>query len=234
MNVSSTLPTEQDSGAVTARRSVVGPWVRALRPTHWAKSFFVLAPFLVGHQFGFNEFLFRALGGAVLFGLGSSAVYLFNDLIDAPSDRRHPTKRLRPIASGQISTTSAAVVSLGLLLSSLALGWLLDVRLFLILVAYAANNLLYSLYIKEKTVLDVMSISAGFVMRVYAGGFLIGIQITDWLIACVFALSLLMGFGSGGRISRILQLPRRKEGDQAHTRQTSSTCCLASPRASRL
>ncbi|OFV93312.1 MAG: hypothetical protein A3H95_05870 [Acidobacteria bacterium RIFCSPLOWO2_02_FULL_64_15] len=180
---------------MTRGRFAVKPWLQALRPAHWTKSFFVLAPFLVGPRFGVNEYLLRSVSGAVLFGLISSAIYLFNDVIDAPSDKRHPTKRLRPVASGQISPWSAGALSSVLLLTTLGLGLLLDRGFFMMLLAYGANNLLYSLYVKKKTVLDVMSISAGFVMRVYAGGMLIDIDITDWLVACVFALSLLMGFG---------------------------------------
>lgn len=170
-------------------------WIRALRVKHWIKNFFVLAPFLTGPRFGLNEYLVRSLAGVALFGTISSAVYLFNDIIDISSDRRHPTKCLRPLASGQISVLAASWVSLALALSSVGLGLMLDLRFALILLAYGGHNLLYSLYLKRKTVLDVMSIAVGFVMRVYAGGQLINLEITTWLLACVFSLSMLMGFG---------------------------------------
>ena len=170
-------------------------WIKALRVKHWVKNFFVVAPFLTGTRFGFNEYLLLSISGAFLFALLSSAVYLFNDIIDAPSDRYHPSKRFRPIASGEISIVCAASVSLALLIASLGSASYLDRGFFLLLAAYGVNNLLYSLYLKRKTVLDVMSIAVGFVIRVYGGGFLIGIEITNWLVACVFALSLFMGFG---------------------------------------
>jgi 4-hydroxybenzoate polyprenyltransferase len=133
--------------------------------------------------------------GALLFGLFSSAVYLLNDIKDAPLDRLHPTKRHRPIASGQISNARAWTVAAFLLTVSLGLGYLLEPRFFLILIAYAANNLAYNLFLKSKTVVDVLSIAAGFVLRVVAGGYLIDLQVTNWLMASVFALSVLMGFG---------------------------------------
>jgi 4-hydroxybenzoate polyprenyltransferase len=125
----------------------------------------------------------------------SSAVYLLNDIMDLESDRLHPEKRKRPMAAGQISVRAGVAVSLLLAAVSLAVGSMFDFRFLLVLMAYAANNLMYSFYLKKKTVLDVMSIAIGFVARVYGGGFIIDIEITKWLVASVFALSLFIGFG---------------------------------------
>ena len=170
-------------------------WLEALRIKHWIKNFFVLAPFLIGPQFGFNQYLLWALCGTMLFAMLSSAVYLLNDIVDHPLDREHPEKRQRPIASGRISLSLARAVAFSLAALSLLLAFLVDVRFFLVLVAYGLNNLLYSYFLKNKTVLDVMSIAAGFVLRVYAGGFLVEVEITNWLVVCVFALALFMGLG---------------------------------------
>lgn len=176
-------------------RSGLGLWLRALRLKHWTKTFFVVAPFLTGPRRGINEYLFLALAGALLFGLFSSAVYLFNDILDLQYDRRHPIKRSRPIASGQISVPRASAAALLLLVLSLGMGFLLEFRFFLVLLAYGANNFAYSLYLKKKTVVDVLSIAAGFVLRVLAGGYLIDLSVTHWLMASVFALAVMMGFG---------------------------------------
>ena len=170
-------------------------WFQALRVKHWVKNFFVLVPFLLGPKFGINEFLLKSLAGVLLFSLMSSAVYLFNDIIDIEYDKKHPEKRLRPIASGKISITVAATVSFLLVVLSLSLGYLSDFRFFLILTAYAGNNILYSFYVKEKTVLDVISIAIGFVLRIYAGGFIADTFISNWLVACVFSVSMVFGFG---------------------------------------
>lgn len=170
-------------------------WVEALKVKHWIKNFFVLAPFLASQRFGFNEFLLRALEGVIVFGIMASAVYLFNDCVDAKADREHPKKRLRPIASGDVSVPAAMAVSLGLAASAIYLAAILDWKFLVIILLYGANNILYSFLLKHKTVVDVMSIAFGFVLRAYAGGFLIGIEITKWLVACVFAVSLLFGFG---------------------------------------
>lgn len=170
-------------------------WFQALRVKHWVKNFFVLAPFLLGPKFGINEFLLDAIVGVILFCLMSSAVYLFNDIFDVESDKNHPEKRFRPIASGEISINLAAIVSFSLLAVCLSLGYLLDFRFFLILIFYAANNILYTFYLKEKTVIDVISIAVGFVLRVYAGGFIADIPISSWLVASVFSVSMVFGFG---------------------------------------
>lgn len=175
--------------------SMIKSWIDALRIKHWIKNFFVFAPFLVGPKFGFNEYLIYSVEGVLLFCLMSSAVYLFNDIVDIKHDREHPKKSLRPIASGDISALAAGTASVVFAISSTAAAFYLDFRFAILLIAYAANNILYSFYLKKKTVLDVMSISIGFVIRVYAGGFIIGIEITKWLVACVFTLSLFLGFG---------------------------------------
>jgi len=170
-------------------------WVRALRIRHWIKNFFVFIPFLLGPRFGWNPYLLKALLGVFLFCLMSSAVYLLNDILDLESDRLHPEKRERPLAAGQISVRAGIAIAGLLAAVALIVGWFYNIGFFLVLVAYAANNLMYSYYLKKKTVLDVMSIAFGFVVRVYGGGFIIDIEITKWLVATVFALSLFMGFG---------------------------------------
>ncbi len=170
-------------------------WIKALRVKHWIKNFFVLAPFLVGDRFGLNEYLVLSLAGVGAFCLISSSVYLFNDVADRNNDRKHPVKAKRPIASGAISVTAALTASALLLIAALSIGYLLDFKFFIVLLAYMANNVLYSYYLKNKTVLDVLSIATGFVLRVLAGGYIIDIEVTKWLITCVFSVSLVFGFG---------------------------------------
>ena len=170
-------------------------WFHSLRIKHWVKNFFVLVPFLLGPKFGINEFLLNSVIGVILFCFMSSAVYLFNDIIDIENDKNHPEKRLRPITSGEISITSAATVSILLLLATLSLGYLLDFKFFLVLALYAANNILYTFYLKDKMVIDVISIAIGFVIRIYAGGFITETPISNWLVACVFSVSMVFGFG---------------------------------------
>ena len=190
-------PLASMSGAAppTTRPATLRTWMSAIRLKHWTKNFFVLAPFLAGPRFGVNEYLVRALAGVLLFGLLASAVYLMNDVKDVESDRLHPKKRHRPIASGRITVASACVVAIALAVAALSAGALLDLRFFAALVAYALNNVAYAVLLKSKTVVDVMSIALGFVIRIFAGGYIVDVAVTEWLVACVFALSVLLGFG---------------------------------------
>ncbi len=181
--------------SVSSATEYIQCWVKALRVKQWVKNFFVLAPFLMGAQFGMNEYLTKTILGALLFCLMSSAVYLLNDLVDVRGDRQHPLKRHRPIAAGNISPVSAGAVAFVIAGGTLVGGAFLEPRFFVVLCLYAVNNLLYSFFLKEKTVIDVMSIAIGFVMRIYAGGFLVDVEVTNWLVICVFTLSLTIGFG---------------------------------------
>lgn len=175
--------------------SAIGAWIRAIRLKHWTKNFFVLAPFLLSPRFGVNEYLVRASIAVALFGLLASAVYLVNDVRDMESDRLHPKKRHRPIPSGRISVRSALMVAGIFAVSAFLAGALLGPRFLAALVVYALNNVAYILLLKQKTVADVMSIALGFVIRVFAGGYAVDIEVTEWLVACVFSLSVLLGFG---------------------------------------
>jgi 4-hydroxybenzoate polyprenyltransferase len=174
---------------------MIATWLRALRVKHWIKNFFVLAPFLASYQFGFNVFLIKGIAGFFLFSLLSSAVYLFNDVIDIDFDRLHPEKKSRPIAAGEISIFQAKSVSFLLASIALLLSFQLHHYFFFCLSAYAINNVLYTFWLKNQSIIDIISIAVGFVLRTYAGGFLVDVVVTNWMIASVFCLSLLLGFG---------------------------------------
>ena len=174
---------------------MIAIWLKALRVKHWIKNFFVLAPFLASYQFGFNVYLMKSIAGFFLFSLLSSAVYLFNDVSDIDSDRLHPKKKSRPIAAGEISIFQARSVSFLLASLSLLLSFQLHHYFFFCLLAYAINNILYTFWLKNNTIIDIISIAVGFVLRTYAGGVLVDVVVTNWMIASVFCLSLLLGFG---------------------------------------
>ena len=140
-------------------------------------------------------YLVKSVAGFFLFCLLSSAVYLFNDVIDIDSDRLHPEKKSRPIAAGEISIFQATSVSFLLASLSLLISFQLHHYFFFCLLAYAINNVLYSFWLKNITIIDIISIAVGFVLRTYAGGVLVDVVVTNWMIASVFCLSLLLGFG---------------------------------------
>ena len=168
--------------------------LQLLRPHHWVKNGFVLAGLLFGHAWGDPALVAAALGATLAFCLASSAVYAFNDAYDAARDREHPGKRRRPVARGAI--TPRAAQRIGALLAALALGLALaaDARVAAIIAGYVALNAAYSLGLKHVAVLDVFIIAAGFMLRIFAGTWGIGIEPSRWLLACGFLLTLFLGF----------------------------------------
>lgn len=166
------------------------------RPRHWSKNIFVLAPLVFAEQSDVRRMMPVALLAFACFCLLSSAVYFFNDAIDAKRDRAHPTKCRRPIASGRVSLAAAWVCAALLGAAAMVLGTLfLNAGFAAVGALYAANNVLYSLWLKDKVIADVMSIAAGFVLRLLAGAVAINVEPTSWLIVCGFNVALLLGFG---------------------------------------
>lgn len=170
----------------------LGALFASLRPHQWTKNLLLFAALALSkHLFEVGPFLRAASAFALFCGL-SGTVYLINDLVDVERDRLHPNKRLRPIASGALAVRAALgfAVILGLvsLLGSFALGR----RFGFAAVVYLALNLAYSLKLKEVVIVDVLSVSAGFVLRAIAGAIAIGVQISDWLLICTILLALFL------------------------------------------
>ncbi len=166
----------------------------SMRPQQWIKNLFIFAALVFsGHLFSGPDFL-RTFIGFSLFSLAASGIYLFNDITDIGRDRLHPVKSRRPLPSGRLPV-SAAWVSSGLLLAGGLTGsYLLEPGFFALLATYALLNVLYSLYLKHVVILDVMTIAAGFVLRVLGGAVIIGVPTSEWLIICTVLLSLFLGF----------------------------------------
>jgi 4-hydroxybenzoate polyprenyltransferase len=136
--------------------------------------------------------LLRSLLAFALFCALSGAVYLLNDVADAERDRRHPSKRLRPIASGQLAVRTAVMIAIGLGLAALGGSWLLGPAFVISAACYLALNLLYSFRLKEVVIVDVLSVSLGFVIRAVAGGAAIGVAVSDWLLICTVLFALFL------------------------------------------
>jgi 4-hydroxybenzoate polyprenyltransferase len=168
--------------------------LRSLRPAQWTKNLFVLAPIVFAHRLDDRALLDRAALAFALFCAGASAVYLVNDLRDREQDRLHPSKRLRPVASGDLPAAVAGGAALALGALAAAGGFALGPRFAACLLGYLALNLFYSLALKHVVILDVMSIAAGFVLRVVAGGVAVGVVVSNWLILCTSFLALFLAF----------------------------------------
>jgi len=179
-------------GATSARPFASGGLVASLRPQQWVKNGFVFAALIFSRSITDWHRNARVAAGALLFCLISSAVYLLNDILDAPEDRKHPLKRLRPLASGKLGVGTAIFVALVLAFLSLTGAWFLDHTFFIIVAAYALINALYSWVLKDVVLLDVFVISAGFVLRVVSGGVIIHVEISPWLVVCATLLALFL------------------------------------------
>jgi 4-hydroxybenzoate polyprenyltransferase len=136
--------------------------------------------------------LLRSLLAFALFCALSGAVYLVNDVADVERDRLHPVKRGRPVASGELAARTAVMIALGLGLATLGGSWLLGPAFLICAAGYLALNLLYSFWLKEVVIVDVLSVSLGFVIRAVAGGVAIGVAVSDWLLICTVLFALFL------------------------------------------
>jgi 4-hydroxybenzoate polyprenyltransferase len=168
--------------------------LRALRVEHWIKNGFLFAPMVFAGSLDEARVFLRVGLGFLCFCFVSSAVYLMNDLADAPADRLHPAKKHRPIASGTVTPLTASIALSILLVAGVAAGFGLAPAFAGMLLGYFAINVLYTLGLKNMVILDVFAISAGFVLRVESGALLAGVTASTWLLVCTTMLALFLGF----------------------------------------
>ena len=167
----------------------------SLRLTHWIKNVFLFAPLIFsGHFYDFTDILLT-IRGFVIFSLAASAVYVFNDVVDRERDALSEVTKNRPIAAGKVSLSAVLLTAVVLLAFALILSYEVGFEFCSLLLLYIANNIAYTLLVKNKVIADVISIAAGFVIRVLAGASLIQVEASQWLLVCTFSLALLLGFG---------------------------------------
>ena len=161
------LSSEPVSAAVApASAPGLKDWIRLVRPAQWTKNLFVLAPLLFSGRATEPEALVSAALALVAFCLLASAVYSFNDVADRDSDRSHPTKRNRPVASGRISVGAAIGLAVGLVVIGIGVSWLVNPRLAAIATTYLILNLFYSFWLKHLVIpqQDVQEGELGYVL----------------------------------------------------------------------
>ena len=176
-------------------KGLASSYLRLVRPKQWTKNGFVLAGVVFAEKaFSTTQVAYALLAFAVFCAL-SGAVYAANDVLDVEEDRKHPLKRFRPVASGAISPRSALAFAAVLTMAALAVGFLvLPVGVGIAGIAYLVLQVFYTTILKHTAILDVMSISAGFVIRALAGVAAVGVAISPWLIVCTGLLTLFLGF----------------------------------------
>ncbi len=169
--------------------------IKSARISQWIKNVAVFAPIVFSGFLFVDDNLVKVVWAFFIFSLISSAVYIFNDIIDAPKDRHHPFKKKRPIASGQLSIQLALGWMIVLGTSALLLASQLSSFFFWSVVAYLILNIGYTLWWKQIPILDVLSIAAGFILRVYGGAFVINVHMDVWFLLTVISLSLFLAVG---------------------------------------
>ncbi len=169
--------------------------IRVVRPRQWIKNFAVFAGLIFSGSL-FNPIdLINTFYAFLLFCGFSSATYLFNDLFDIERDRSHPFKRKRPIASGDVPPILAVILIVLLLSILLPLAFKLSITFFFAALAYLVLQVAYSAYLKQVILLDVMVIAAGFVLRIYAGVWVIDAHVNVWFLLSVISFALFIAIG---------------------------------------
>jgi len=170
--------------------------IKTLRPAQWTKNGAIFVPLVFDEKLFQIEPLTRTIVGFVMLCLISGTVYLINDLVDIEKDRQHPTKRYRPLPSGQLSKSVAIVAAILIPAVVLPLSFLLDVAFGLILTGYLVLQIAYSFRLKNVVIIDVMVIAAGFVLRVAAGVPLVNAErFSPWLYVFTTLLALFLALG---------------------------------------
>ena len=162
----------------------------SLRPSQWAKNLLVFAGLLFGLRLFDVEAVGRALAAFGVFCLLSGVVYLINDIADRQTDRQHPLKARRPIASGALPVPAALTSAVVLAAVALAGAFALGPRFFAVAVSYLALLALYSAALKHIVIIDVLTIAIGFVLRAVAGAVAVNVDISHWLLVCTILLAL--------------------------------------------
>lgn len=168
-----------------------------MRPTQWIKNGFVVMPLVFSAKLMILDDVAKAAGMVVSFCLASSATYILNDLVDIERDKAHPLKRNRPLAHGDVSPAIAIVAMALLLAGTFGLGVAMGLPkvCHLYLAGYLVIQLAYSFVLKNVVILDVLTLSTGFMLRVMAGAAAIDVSVSSWLILCTFALAILLALG---------------------------------------
>ena len=184
----------------------MGPYLKLCRLEHWVKNLLVfLPPFFLGVMFDGPKL--RVAAPAFLsFSLVASAVYVLNDLNDRESDRLHPAKRSRPIASGAVGVNSALALAAALIVAGFGMLFWAHSRILaaIVLAMYLLCNVAYSVRFKDTPLVDIFLLASGFVFRIFHGGFFFGIEISSWLFLCVFSAALY--FACGKRKNEIARM----------------------------
>lgn len=177
-------------------------YLKLLRVEQWVKNLFVFVPLFFSGNIKNVDLLSKSIFAFIIFSLAASVVYILNDYNDIEADRQHPEKRRRPLASGAISKSQAVIILIGIMILDIALVFLAQSyfhenlwKFAVIIGFYFVMNLAYTFKLKHVPIIDIFIIATGFVLRVLAGGYITGINISQWAILLTFVLALVLAIG---------------------------------------
>ncbi len=179
----------------TKKDNLIEAAIKALRPVHWIKNLSLFAALFLSGMLFEKGLLSLVLTAFVAFCFATSATYVINDIFDIKRDRLHPQKRFRPIASGALPIPMAILEAFGLAGAALLISLSVSSLLFLLIVGYMFLQILYSLGLKNIAIVDIVIIATGFVIRVYAGAFVINAHLSVWFLLCVISVALFLASG---------------------------------------
>lgn len=168
--------------------------IKLMRVHQWVKNMFIFAPlFFSGHLMDLDKVICCAFA-FLSFGLNASSIYIINDYKDIEKDKLHPTKKTRPLAAGTISKNLGALLFVVLAGVSLTFAYFINPNFFVVVSIYFVMNLIYSFGLKKVSLIDIVIISIGFVLRVTAGGVVVKIEVSQWLYIMTFLIALFIAF----------------------------------------
>lgn len=193
---------------------------KTARPRQWLKNLALfITIFITGHVFDTHALINTALG-FIAFCLLSSSNYIFNDVMDASHDRKHPFKKFRPVASGKLPAPAAIVTSVIFVIVGMGLCYSLGMTFFILSVAFILLEYTYTLFFKHITVIDILAITTAYFLRVYAGEAITGYHISVWLALAALSLALFLAIGK--RRAELTLIQGYKGGILSETRASLS------------
>lgn len=166
--------------------------IKLIRLKHWIKNSFLFIPLFFAGEILDSSHYIPLISGFIAFGLVASSIYVINDLKDIKNDRIHPKKRFRPLAAGTVSVQTAYVLIPILIFSGIGLAYTLDLKFAFVLFLYFLMNLSYTFGLKKISILDIIIVSIGFVIRIKAGSIISDTPLSEWVIIMVFLLAIFM------------------------------------------
>lgn len=199
---------QSESNPMSSQKSIYplnSPLLGALRPRQWTKNFIVFAAILFAFKLTWQS-LWESFLAFTLFCAISSGFYLINDILDVESDRSHPIKCKRPIASGLVSIPLAIFTAALLLSGALLIGWWRSPYLGATILLYGLLQIAYNLRLKRTVILDVITIALGFVLRAYGGATATNISLSPWFILCTAMLAIFLAIEKRKAELRLFQV----------------------------